>query len=140
MEASDPAAGVGLLAALGAGLVSFLSPCVLPLVPGYLSAVSGVSVSELERAGPRRVLGPALVFVACLMAQALRGLEWDDVTDYVPAVVTALATPFTFSIATGIGLGFITHAVLKTAAGRAGEVSGAVWLIAALCVAKFALG
>ena len=61
---SDPASGVGILAALGAGLVSFLSPCVLPLVPGYLSAVTGVSVGELDRAGWRRVLGPSLVFVA----------------------------------------------------------------------------
>lgn len=64
MDAGDPAAGVGVLAALGAGLISFLSPCVLPLVPGYLSAVSGVSVTELDRANPRRILGPALMFVA----------------------------------------------------------------------------
>jgi cytochrome c-type biogenesis protein len=62
--ASDPAAGVGLLAALGAGIVSFLSPCVLPLVPGYLSAVTGVSPTELEQAGWRRVLAPSLAFVA----------------------------------------------------------------------------
>ena len=61
---NDPAAGIGILAALGAGVVSFLSPCVLPLVPGYLSAVTGVSVSELDRADWRRVLVPSLVFVA----------------------------------------------------------------------------
>jgi cytochrome c-type biogenesis protein len=61
---SDPASGIGILAALGAGLVSFLSPCVLPLVPGYLSAVTGVSVAELDRADWRRVLAPSLVFVA----------------------------------------------------------------------------
>jgi cytochrome c-type biogenesis protein len=61
---ADPAAGVGVLAALAAGLVSFLSPCVLPLVPGYLSAVSGVSVGELEEASWRRVLVPSLLFVA----------------------------------------------------------------------------
>jgi len=61
---SDPASGVGILAALGAGLVSFLSPCVLPLVPGYLSAVTGVSVGELDHAERRRVLVPSLVFVA----------------------------------------------------------------------------
>lgn len=61
---SDPAAGVGVFAALAAGVVSFLSPCVLPLVPGYLSAVSGVSPKELESAGWRRVLLPSLLFVA----------------------------------------------------------------------------
>jgi cytochrome c-type biogenesis protein len=65
---TDPAAGVGIFAALAAGVVSFLSPCVLPLVPGYLSAVSGVSPAELERAGWRRVLGPSLLFVASFSA------------------------------------------------------------------------
>jgi cytochrome c-type biogenesis protein len=60
----DPASGVGIPLALAAGLVSFLSPCVLPLVPGYLSAVSGVSPSQLEASATRRVLPPALLFVA----------------------------------------------------------------------------
>ena len=65
---SDPAAGVGILAALAAGLVSFLSPCVLPLVPGYLSAVTGVSATDLDSADWRRVLGPSLLFVASFSA------------------------------------------------------------------------
>jgi len=65
---TDPAAGVGILAALAAGVVSFLSPCVLPLVPGYLSAVSGVAPADLEDAGWRRVLGPSLLFVASFSA------------------------------------------------------------------------
>lgn len=65
---TDPAAGVGILAALAAGIVSFLSPCVLPLVPGYLSAVTGVSTAELERASWRSVLGPSLLFVASFSA------------------------------------------------------------------------
>lgn len=55
---------MGIFAALAAGIVSFLSPCVLPLVPGYLSAVTGVSATELEDANWRRVLGPSLIFVA----------------------------------------------------------------------------
>ncbi|TMK56858.1 MAG: cytochrome c biogenesis protein CcdA [Actinobacteria bacterium] len=65
---TDPASGVGILAALAAGVVSFLSPCVLPLVPGYLSAVTGVSANELENASWRRVLGPSLLFVASFSA------------------------------------------------------------------------
>jgi cytochrome c-type biogenesis protein len=64
----DPSALPGLFAALGAGIVSFLSPCVLPLVPGYLSAVSGVSVSELDDVGWRSVLVPSLIFVASFSA------------------------------------------------------------------------
>jgi cytochrome c-type biogenesis protein len=59
----DPASGVGVLAAIAAGAVSFLSPCVLPLVPGYLSAVIGVTPGELGRARKRRVLIPSLAFV-----------------------------------------------------------------------------
>src|SRR5207302_2774133 len=76
----DAASGIGIPVAFGAGLVSFLSPCVLPLVPGYISAVAGVSPSEIR---PRRVLGPSLAFVASFSAifislgllgqQALRG-------------------------------------------------------------------
>ena len=57
-----------MFAALWAGVVSFLSPCVLPLVPGYLSAVTGVSVAELQDAGWRRVLVPSLLFVASFSA------------------------------------------------------------------------
>jgi cytochrome c-type biogenesis protein len=68
VASTEPAAGVGILAALAAGLVSFLSPCVLPLVPGYLSAVTGVSAAELEQASWRRVLGPSLLFVASFSA------------------------------------------------------------------------
>jgi cytochrome c-type biogenesis protein len=59
---------VGFFAALGAGIVSFISPCVLPLVPGYLSAVTGVSVTELDDADWRRVLVPSLTFIASFSA------------------------------------------------------------------------
>jgi cytochrome c-type biogenesis protein len=64
----DPSALPGVFAALGAGIVSFLSPCVLPLVPGYLSAVSGVSVAELDDVSWRKVLAPSLIFVASFSA------------------------------------------------------------------------
>ena len=57
------AAGVGLPLAFAAGLVSFLPPCVLPLVPGYLSAIAGVTPADMETADTKRVLGPSLIFV-----------------------------------------------------------------------------
>jgi cytochrome c-type biogenesis protein len=56
----DVASGIGIPVAFGAGLISFLSPCVLPLVPGYLSAVAGVGPSEIRM---RRVIGPSLAFI-----------------------------------------------------------------------------
>src|SRR5271154_5960830 len=61
---STSATGVGVFAAIAAGAVSFLSPCVLPLVPGYLSTVVGVSPNQLSSAGVRRVLVPSLIFIA----------------------------------------------------------------------------
>jgi cytochrome c-type biogenesis protein len=62
---SDTATGVGIPLALAAGLVSFLSPCVLPIVPGYLSTVIGVTPNDLkEGVGVKRVLVPSLLFIA----------------------------------------------------------------------------
>jgi cytochrome c-type biogenesis protein len=63
-SSSDTATGVGIPLALAAGFVSFLSPCVLPLVPGYLSTVIGVTPADLDSAGTRRVLIPSLLFIA----------------------------------------------------------------------------
>jgi len=65
---ADPVSGADVPVAFVAGLVSFLSPCVLPLVPGYLAAVTGVSVAEIDDAGWRRVLGPSLLFIASFSA------------------------------------------------------------------------
>ena len=64
----DPIDGADVPVAFIAGLVSFISPCVLPLVPGYLSAITGVNVAEIEQAGWRRVLGPSLLFIASFSA------------------------------------------------------------------------
>ena len=61
----DPASGIAIPVAFGAGLISFLSPCVLPLVPGYISAVAGVAPTEIKA---RRVIGPSLAFVASFSA------------------------------------------------------------------------
>jgi cytochrome c-type biogenesis protein len=107
---SDPAAGVGILAALGAGIVSFISPCVLPLVPGYLSAVTGVSVGELDEASWRRVLAPSLVFVASFstvfillgltatgLGQALRDHR-DTLETIAGAVIVAMGVLFVASL------------------------------------------
>jgi AGZA family xanthine/uracil permease-like MFS transporter len=97
-------------------------------------------LAPLATSIPGFATAPALVLVACLMTQGLRDLAWDDTTEFLPAIVTAITMPFSFSIATGIGLGFITYVLVKVIAGRAAQVHGAVWLLAALCVVKFYLG
>jgi len=86
---------------------------------------------------PAYATAPALLFVACMMTRGLSEVNWDDVTDYVPAVVTAIAMPLTFSIATGIGIGFITYAAVKLLSGRWSEASPAIVVLAAAFVLKF---
>ncbi len=93
--------------------------------------------SPLATTIPAYATAPALVFVACMMARGLAEFDWDDVTEYAPAVVCAFAMPFTFSIATGIGFGFITYALAKIMAGRFNEASWPVLVIAAAFVVKF---
>jgi AGZA family xanthine/uracil permease-like MFS transporter len=111
----------GLTAVVVAGaflLCLFFAP-LAETVPGYATA-------------------PALLFVACLMSRGLAELPWDDVTEYAPGVLAALAMPLTFSIANGIGLGFIAYAAIKILSGRSRECSPAVMVIGLLFVIKFA--
>ncbi|MGV7034486.1 NCS2 family permease [Methylobacterium symbioticum] len=86
---------------------------------------------------PAYATAPALFYVACLMLRELVDLDWDDLTEVVPACVTALLMPFTYSIATGISFGFLTYAALKLLTGRARAVKPVVWVIAALFLIKF---
>jgi AGZA family xanthine/uracil permease-like MFS transporter len=96
-------------------------------------------LSPLATTIPAYATAPALLFVACIMARGLSEVDWDDVTEYVPAVVTAFAMPFTFSIATGIGFGFISYAAIKLLSGRFTEAHPAVLAIAAAFCVKFAI-
>ena len=88
---------------------------------------------------PKYATAPALVFVACLMARGLSEIRWDDVTEAAPALVVAIGMPLTYSISTGIGLGFVTYALVKVMTGRIGEAGPAVMVLAALFLLKFAL-
>ena len=81
--------------------------------------------------------GPALVYVGCIMAGGLAKLDWDDPTSFVPAVITAIAMPLTYSIATGISLGFITYAALKIGTGKWKSLSIGVVVLAAVFLLKF---
>lgn len=140
---TDPAAGVGVFAALAAGVVSFLSPCVLPLVPGYLSAVSGVSASELDDAGWRRVLAPSLLFVASfsaifvvlgLSATGLGSLVQDNkqlLTKVSAGLIIAMGVLFVLSLfVTRLNREWHVDALLARA-GRGGPiVAGAAFAIA----------
>ena len=88
---------------------------------------------------PAYATAAALFYVACVMARGLAEVDWEDITEYAPAVVTAITMPLTYSIATGIGLGFVTYAVVKIVSGRVRDASPAVIVLAVLFAIKFAV-
>jgi AGZA family xanthine/uracil permease-like MFS transporter len=88
---------------------------------------------------PAYASAAALLYVACVMARGLAEINWDDITEYAPAVVTAITMPLTYSIATGIGLGFITYTLSKLIGGKIKEASPAVIVLAVLFGIKFAV-
>ena len=99
--------------------------------------LAALAISPLAGAVPAYATAPALFFVACLMLRDITELDWDDTTEVIPAAVTALAMPFTYSIANGLAFGFITYAVLKLFTGRARQVHWMVWLIGGVFLFKF---
>ncbi len=94
-------------------------------------------VAPLAGSIPAYATAPALLYVACLMARGLTEIEWDDITEAAPAVITAIAMPFTFSIAEGIAFGFISYAGIKLVSGRYRDVHPAVAILAVLFVIKY---
>ncbi len=100
--------------------------------------VLALFLAPLAASVPPWATAPALLYVACLMMRSLLEIDWDDITEVAPAMVTALAMPFTFSIAEGIAFGFIAYASIKLVAGRWSDIHPAVAILAVLFVAKFA--
>ena len=93
--------------------------------------------SPLAQTVPAYATAPALLYVACLMTRGLAEIDWEDATEYAPAVITAIAMPLTYSIADGLGLGFICYALMKVTSGKVSECPPAVMVIAALFAFKF---
>jgi AGZA family xanthine/uracil permease-like MFS transporter len=94
--------------------------------------------APLAQSIPAYAAAAALLFVSGSMAQSLLGIDWEDITEAAPAIITALMMPFSFSIADGIGIGFISFVIIKAAAGRYREIPAAIIFIAAVFAAKFA--
>lgn len=86
---------------------------------------------------PAYATAGALIYVAMLMMGSMAHINWDEATDSIPAIVTAIMMPLTFSVADGIALGFITYVVLKAGTGRYREISASLWVLCAIFVAKF---
>lgn len=87
---------------------------------------------------PSAATAPALVIVGAMMARAVSSIDWSDFTEALPAFVTLLATPLTFSVATGLSLGLVVFTVTKLAVGRRSEISALLWVLTALFVLRYA--
>eukprot|EP00659_Diplonema_papillatum_P000225 gene225-345_t len=87
---------------------------------------------------PAYATAGALIYVAMLMMSGMAHINWDDATDSIPAIVTAIMMPLTFSVADGIALGFITYVALKAGTGKHKEISISLWVLCAIFIAKFA--
>lgn len=127
-------------------------------VTAYIESTSGVSVggrtgltavvvgilfllviflSPLAGMVPAYAVAGALIYVGVLMTSSLARVNWNDLTDAVPAFITAIMMPFSFSITDGIALGFISYSVMKLGTGRWKELNPCVILVALLFVLKF---
>ena len=112
---------------------------------GLASVVTGVLfllamfISPVVAIVPNEAAVPALVLVGFLMMQQVRGIDWDDLEVAIPAFLTIVLMPFTYSISAGIGAGFLAYTVLKTVRGKAAEVHPLMWLVSALFIVYFAI-
>ncbi|MFC0401011.1 NCS2 family permease [Paraburkholderia rhizosphaerae] len=109
--------------------VTALTVALLFLLSLFFAPLAGVV--------PPYATAPALLYVSCLMLREMLDLPWDDATEVVPAALTALLMPFTYSIANGVAFGFISYAALKLLTGQARQVKLVVWIIAAVFLLRF---
>ena len=86
---------------------------------------------------PTYATAPALLFVAVLMMSSIKNINWDDLSESAPVVITALMMPLTFSITEGIAMGFISYAVIKVLSGKSKELNLSIYIIATLFIAKY---
>jgi AGZA family xanthine/uracil permease-like MFS transporter len=100
--------------------------------------LAALFLSPLASTIPAYATAPALLYVACLMTRGLTEIDWEDASEFVPAVVTALAMPLTYSIAHGIAFGFVAYAAIKILSGRFRDLNPALVILAVLFVIKFA--
>ncbi len=93
--------------------------------------------APLASSVPSFATAPALIFVSILMTRGLAEINWDDLTESAPAVLCALAMPFSFSIANGIAVGFVSYAAINFLAGKAKKISLMMWILSGVFVARF---
>ena len=108
------------------------------IVTGLLFVVT-IFLSPLAQFVPSEAAAPALVIVGVLMIAQVRNIDFSDFTVALPAFLTMVLMPFTYSITNGVGAGFITYVVLRAAVGRARDVHPLMWAISAAFAIYFAI-
>jgi AGZA family xanthine/uracil permease-like MFS transporter len=93
--------------------------------------------SPLASSIPTFATSAALFYVACIMVKPFAQVNWEDAADYIPAVITLLTIPLTFSIADGVGLGVICYVTLKFAMGKYKDIHPVMYLIALMFIGFF---
>jgi adenine/guanine/hypoxanthine permease len=112
---------------------------------GLASVVTGVLfllaifAAPLVEIIPSEAAVPALVLVGFLMLQQIKGIDFDDMEIAIPAFLTIVLMPFTYSITAGIGAGFIAYVLIKVVRGKLAEVHTLMWVVSALFVLYFAI-
>ena len=126
------------LAAVVAGLCMLAALFFQPLVQ---MVGGGIVVGQYESGAPilrYPMIAAALIVVGAMMMRAIRQIDWDDITEAVPAFLTMVTMPFAYSIASGIAIGFISYAAGKLLTGRARQCPIVVYVFAALFVLQYA--
>ncbi len=111
--------GLGNLLIAAFFLVAMFCAPLVAAIPGYATA-------------------PALILVGALMCGAVARVHWDDFSEAFPAFLTLIATPLTFSIATGLSLGMLSFTFIKIGTGRYREISPLIWILSALFLLRYA--
>jgi adenine/guanine/hypoxanthine permease len=112
---------------------------------GLASVVTGVLfliatfLAPLVSVVPYEAATPALVVVGFLMMQQVRGINWEDLEIAIPAFLTIVLMPFTYSITAGIGAGFVVYTLIKIVVGKASSIHPLLWIVSALFVLYFAI-
>jgi AGZA family xanthine/uracil permease-like MFS transporter len=86
---------------------------------------------------PAYATAGALIYAAMLMMSGMAHIDWKDHTNTIPAIITAIMMPLTFSVTDGLALGFITFVVIKLGTGKHQEISASIYVLAVICIAKF---
>jgi adenine/guanine/hypoxanthine permease len=126
--------GAGIGVGARTGLASVVTGCLL-----LASLLCAPLMAQPVAGGANPVTAPALILVGSLLIRAVREIDWSDSTEAAPAFFTLLVMPLTFSIAHGLATGIIVYVVVKLAARRGSEVHWLMYLLAVLCLLRYAL-